>query len=120
MLPKRPQDHPEAFPRGRVHPGAPQETPRYAQKAFLRASGSVLGRLWTRLERHLGAVGISFKGAFEIKIKIDSESVEFQKYMVSPRREHRFEGLEGTKLEATWHPKCLREAKRAQEELQNA
>ena len=34
--------------------GVPQETPRDAQKASLRASGSALGALWTHLERHWG------------------------------------------------------------------
>ena len=120
MVPKRPQDHPEAFPGSRVHPGAPQETPREAEIASRRASGSVFGRLWTRLERHLGLLGIVFRGDFEIKIKIDSGNADFRKSMLSPRREHRFGGREGPEME----PRTLRkgpcEAQQAPEERHSA
>ena len=67
----------------------PQEPTRDDQKASLRASGNVFGRLLTRLERHLGLLGIVFRGDFEIKIKIDSGNADFRKSMLSPRREHR-------------------------------
>ena len=116
MVPKRPQDDPEAFPGGRVHPGAPQETPRDAEIASRRASGSVFGRLWTRLERHLGLMGIVFRGDFEIKIKVDSGNADFRKSILSPGREHRLWGLEGSKMEPRTLPKRSCEAKRAEEE----
>ena len=76
MVPKRPQDHPEAFSSGRVHPGAPQESPRDAEIVFLRASGSVFGRLWTRLERHWGPEGLKMEPRMHPKRSCEAKRAE--------------------------------------------
>ena len=59
------------------------------------------------------------RGDFEPKMKIDSGNADFLKSMLSPRREHRFWGPEGPKMEPRTHPKCSCEAKRAVEERES-
>ena len=124
MVPKEargyPQEGPERSKTAQVHPRAPQETPRDGQKASLRASGSALEALWTRLERHWGAQEVILRGDFEPKMKTDSGNADFLKSMLSPRREHRFWGPEGPKMEPRTHPKRSCEAKRAEEERKSA
>ena len=66
--------------------------PRPSQEAKATQAGSAFWGLWTRLERHWGAVGVISKGDFEIKIKMDNGNADFLKSMLSPRREHRFWG----------------------------
>ena len=115
-----PLEGPERSKTAQGHPGALQETPRDGQKASPRASGSALEALWARLERRLGAQEVTLRGDFEPKIKIDSGNADFLKSMLSPRREHRFWGPEGPKMEPRTHlePSC--EAKRAEEERKSA
>ena len=90
MVPKRLQEHPEAFPRGQGHPGAPQETPRDDQKASLRAPGSALETLWTRLERHWGVLEGILRGDFETKMEIDGENADYMKIMLAFDSQHGF------------------------------
>ena len=111
-----PQKGPERSKTAQGHPGALQETPRGGQKASRRASGSALEALWARLERHLGVQEVTLRGDFEPKMKIDSGNADFLKSMLSPRREHRFWGPEGPKMEPRTHPERSCEAKRAEEE----
>ena len=111
-----PQEGPERSKTAPGHPRAPQETPRDGQKASLRASWSALGALRTRLERHLGVQEVTLRGDFEPKMKIDRGNADFLKSMLSPRREHRFWGPEGPKMEPRTHPERSCEAKRAEEE----
>ena len=115
-----PLEGPERSKTAQGHPRALQETPRDGQKAFPRASGSALEALWARLERHLGVQEVTLRGDFEAKIKINSRSVDFLKSMLSPRREHRFGGPEGHKMEPRTHPERSCETKRAEEERKSA
>ena len=87
-----------------------------ALEASPRASGSALEALWARLERHLGVQEVTLRGDFEPKMKIDSGNADFLKSMLSPRREHRFWGPEGPKMEPRTHPERSCEAQRAEEE----
>ena len=89
-----------------------------ALEASPGASGSALEALWTRLERH--RPGGHFESDFEPKMKTDSGNADFLKSMLSPRREHRFWGPEGPKMEPRTHPKRSCEAKRAEEERKTA
>ena len=120
ICPKRargyPQEGPERSKTAQGHPGALQETPRDGQKASPRASGSALEALWARLERHLGVQEVTLREDFEPQMKIDNGNADFLKSMLSPRREHRFWGPEGPKMEPRTHPKRSCEAKRAEEE----
>ena len=115
-----PLEGPERSKTAQGHPGALQETPRDGQKASPRASGSALEALWARLERHLGVQEVTLRGDFEPKMKIDSGNADFLKSMLSPRREHRFWGPEGPKMEPRTHPERSCEAKRAEEERKSA
>ena len=115
-----PLEGPERSKTAKGHPGALQEIPRDDQKASPRASGSALEALWARLERHLGVQEITLRGDFEPKMKIDSGNADFLKSMLSPRREHRFWGPEGTKMEPRMHLERSCEAKRAEEERKSA
>ena len=114
-----PLEGPERSKTAQGHPGALQETPRDGQKASPRASGSALEALWARLERHLGVQEVTLRGDFEPKMKIDSGNADFLKSMLSPRREHRFWGPEGPKMEPRTHLERSCEAKRAEEERQS-
>ena len=101
--------------------GYPLEGPeRYGQKASPRASGSALEALWARLERHLGVQEVTLRGDVEPKMKIDSGNADFLKSMLSPRREHRFWGPEGLKMEPRMHLERSCEAKWAEEERKSA
>ena len=91
-----------------------------ALEASPRASGSALEALWARLERHLGVQEVTLRGDFEPKMKIDSGNADFLKSMLSPRREHRFWGPEGPKMEPRTHLERSCEAKRAEEERKSA
>ena len=115
-----PLESPERSKTAQGHPGALQETPRDGQKASPRASGSALEALWARLERHLGVQEVTLRGDFEPKMKIDSGNADFLKSMLSPRREHRFWGPEGPKMEPRTHLERSCEAKRADEERKSA
>ena len=112
-----PLEGPERSKTAQGHPGALQETPRDSQKASPRASGSALEALCARLERFQE---ITLRGDFEPKMKIDSGNADFLKSMLSPRREHRFWGLEGPKMEPRTLPKRFCEAKRADEDRKSA
>ena len=59
-------------------------------------------------------------GDFEPKMKIDSGNADFLKSMLSPRREQRFWGPEGAKMEPRTHLERSCEAKRAEEERKSA
>ena len=87
-----------------------------ALEASPRASGSALEARWARLERHLGVQEVTLRGDFELKMKIDSGNADFLKSMLSPRREHRFGGREGSKMEPRMLPKGPCEAQRDPEE----
>ena len=89
-------------------------------EASLRASGSALEALWTRLERHGGVQEVIFRGDFHPQIRIDSGNADFLKSMLSPRREHRFWSPEGTKMEPKSLPKRSCEEKRAEQERKSA
>ena len=115
-----PLEGPERSKTAQGHPGALQETPRDSQKASPRTSGSALETLWARLERHLGVQEVTLRGDFEPKMKIDRGNADFLKSMLSPRREHRFWGPEGPKMEPRTLPKRSCEAKRAEEERKSA
>ena len=115
-----PLERPERSKTAQWRPGALQETPRDGQKASPKASGSALEALWARLERHLGVQKVTLREDFEPKMKIDSGNADFLKSMLSPRREHRFWGPEGPKMEPRTHPERSCEAKRAKEERQSA
>ena len=91
-----------------------------ALEASPRASGSALEALWARLERHLGVQEVTLREDFEPKMKIDSGNADFLKSMLSPRREHRFWGPEGPKMEPRTHLDRSCEAKRAEEERKSA
>ena len=56
------------------------------------------------------------RGGLEPKTKIDSGNADFLKSMLSPRRERRFWGPEGPKMEPRTHLERSCEAKRAEEE----
>ena len=101
-----PLEGPERSKTAQGHPGALQETPRDGPKASRRTSGSVLGKLWTRLEHHLGASGIILGGRLQIKIKVNDGNADFLKSMLSLRREHRF-WAEGPKMVSRMHPKLV-------------
>ena len=111
-----PLEGPERSKTAQGHPGALQETPRDGQKASPRASGSALEALWARLERHLGVQEVTLREDFEPKMKIDSGNADFLKSMLSPRREHRFWGPEGPKMEPRTDPNRSCDTKRAEEE----
>ena len=111
---------PERSKPAQGHPGALQETPTNGQKASPRASGSALEALWARLERHLGVQEGTLREDFEPKMKIDGGNADFLKSMLSPRREHRFWGPEGPKMEPRTHLERSCEAKRAEEERKSA
>ena len=112
-----PLEGPERSKTAQGHPGAFQETPRDGQK---RVSGSALEALWACLERHLGVQEVTLRGDFEPKMRIDSGNADFLKSMLSLRREHRFWGPEGPKMEPRTLPKRSCEAKRAEEERKSA
>ena len=112
-----PLEGPERSKTAQGHPGALQETPRDGQKASPRASGSALEALWARLERHLGVQEVTLRGDFEPKMKIDSGNADFLKSMLSPRREHRFGGPEGPKMQCSTLPCSEMGSRRAQERL---
>ena len=114
-----PLEGPERSKTAQGHPGALQETPRDGPKASPRAPGSALEALWARLERHVGVQEVTLRGDFEPQMRIDSGSADFLKSMLSPRREHRFWGPEGPKMEPRTHPERSCEAKRAEEERQS-
>ena len=115
-----PLEGPERSKTAQGHPGALQDTTRDGQKASPRASGSALEALWARLERHWGVQEVTLREDFEPKMKVDSGNADFLKSMLSPRREHRFWGPEGPKMEPRTHPKRSREAKQAEEERKSA
>ena len=115
-----PLEGPERSNSAQGHPGALQETPRDGQKASPRASGSALETLWARLERHLDVQEVTLRGDFEPKMKIDRGNADFLKSMLSPRREHRFWGPEGPKMEPRMHLERSCEAKWAEEERKSA
>ena len=115
-----PLEGPERSKTDQGHPGALQETPRDGQKASPRASGSALEALWASLERHLGVQEVTLRGDFEPKMKMDNGNADFLKSMLSPRREHRFWGPEGPKMEPRTHLERSCEAKRAEEERKSA
>ena len=113
MLPKETRGyHQEGPERSKMSQG----TPRDNQKASIRASGSALEALWTRLERHWGVLEVVLRGDLEPKTKTESGYGDFLKSMLSLRREHRFCGPEGFKMEPITHPKRSCETKRAEEE----
>ena len=115
-----PQEGPERSKTAQGHPGALQETPRGGQKASPRASAGALEALWARLERHLGVQEGTLRRDFVPKMKIDSGNADFLKSMLSPRREHRFWGPEGPKMEPKTHLERSCEATRAEEERKSA
>ena len=102
IAPKEAQGHAqEGHERSKTtqrHPRAPQETPRDGQKASLRASGSALEALWTRLQRHWSVHELILRGDFEAKMKIDRGNADFLKSMLSPRRELRSWGPENQQI----------------------
>ena len=73
-----------------------------------------------RYRRVLSAIGAILRCDVDLKITIDSENADFLKFMLSLRREHRFSGPEGPKMEPRTHPKCSFEAKGAKEERKSA
>ena len=93
-----PLEGPERSKTAEGHPGALQET-----------------RL-RRLERHLGVQEVTLREDFEAKMKIYCGNADFLKSMLSPRREHRFWGPEGPKMEPRTHLERPCEAKRAEAE----
>ena len=115
-----PLEGPERSKTAQGHPGALQETPRDGREASPRASGNALETLWARLERHLGVQEVTLREDFEPKMKIDSGNADFLKSLLSPRREHRFWGPEGPKMEPRTHLERSCEAKRAEEERKSA
>ena len=86
------QEGPERSKTTQRHPRAPQDISRDGQKASLRASGSALEALWTRLQRHWSVHELILRGDFEAKMKIDRGNADFLKSMLSLRREHSFWG----------------------------
>ena len=68
----------------------------------------------------MGVQEVTLRGDFELKMKIDSGNADFLKSMLSPRREHRFWGREGPKMEPRTPPKGLCEAQQAPEERHSA
>ena len=73
-----------------------------------------------RLQERLGVQEVTLRGDFEPKMKIDSGNADLLKSMLSPRREHRFWGPEGPKMEPRKHLERSCEAKRAEEERKSA
>ena len=85
-----PQEGPERSKTAQGHPGAPQETPRDDQKASLRAPGSALETLWTRLERHEVVLEGILRGDFETKMEIDGGNADYMKIMLAFDSQHGF------------------------------